>query len=1256
MINIGTKLAHSSSPILRKPPRLSAGSYLNVTLDPFAEDGDFVVGRARKRTRFARKSDTWRLVDDSEQPQYEQAEVAQSATDQQEGLSQQFPSLPSQNVDAEFVKPSASGDKDDIEVATPDPPSSDSAEVRREKVDMSMESERPEHEEINGPENRQVSVPVNDHDAIIQGSTHLDTRPSERLTQSTVSSFLGMESELVSTNEKADEIPRAKIPLLPPPQSPGLPFVSPLVAYSGTEGGFFHDKLSSDWRLATTSSQPSPLASACVISELVDSDALIQQSLPVLVPHKYFNDVDDIRAAIQRDAELNETIPEVDEDMHTKQQLFSEEALQYFGERHHVVTPEAEDPAIKSTTLHFLETEPIPAPEIADYTFATPDSARPQRIEVEVEDMYEPAMSSTNAFLAPNHLQSLGEVGPSQDESVDFLDPRLEGAEELAVEPAEESDQPPAERLPNGTWQDRLHVSAIDAVSGDRCSAPPFPFQQYKSKRRSRKSSSTTAPAPRSYDGASDEPVGVIHSDSSKTSVRMSIIEMAESTVIDDEDGLPARTHLGRSNVVMDHPEIDVDKRVVESSCSPDAESRTPEAAVQLVDIEDDTFMQDATVALASTGQDSLRVIEAAIDEQENTIGSLGQSADLDITLAPAPLPHEVLTFAGSQQQSSPDHEGYAMDPALLPDPQATREVSETRLPETNRNNDQTPAVQHNAASSHLSESAQSDLTPARIAPQRLSRKSALPDNILNPYFTPRKRTIMESSSSKENIIPSGQGAGDSSTVDPASDQIMRSPGEDDLPEVRLVSPHDSAAESLKHSKTSVTNLSRLAAAPDPAYLRETANTGTAPTRPKVMKPEETKPVATVPIKKKVYAKKGHSTGANYYPYIASLGEHVGKVVDVLVVSEALTQTQRQSPDGPQDYTAVMYVTDMEHGEDHAECQVRIYRRQKEALPIVDRGDILLLRDFEVRPYFIPNVKDDAKTSGKDGAKGDDKDDRFPLLRTYGLRSTKTSAWAIWRLANNSARPEGWNHQEPEIPGPPMDVTEKDLERAHALAARWDGGEQDQFFNRYVVPEDMPESPWPKREGKRRTLFKKMSKMFERSSSKKDTKSYTPPEQAQNENVVGAVSDTDTGGTGSKQARFAENEETYEATTGHARRSVESSSSRTDEKTSIATPVESNRGSPTEPFPMFSVETKTKAENDTAEAAESAATATPDTPRVASSTPTSTRKVRRGRDSHRSQSVIHELRDGTKYVDGDRRTSGSLVHELRDGTVYVDED
>ena len=60
-----------SSPAFVHSKRHSSGSFLDASLDPFADDDGFVLGKGRKRTKFARHSGTWRLADDSSDSQGE---------------------------------------------------------------------------------------------------------------------------------------------------------------------------------------------------------------------------------------------------------------------------------------------------------------------------------------------------------------------------------------------------------------------------------------------------------------------------------------------------------------------------------------------------------------------------------------------------------------------------------------------------------------------------------------------------------------------------------------------------------------------------------------------------------------------------------------------------------------------------------------------------------------------------------------------------------------------------------------------------------------------------------------------------------------------------------------------------------------------------------------------------------------------------------------------------------------------------------
>ncbi|KAI9878922.1 MAG: hypothetical protein M1823_006894, partial [Watsoniomyces obsoletus] len=56
-----------STPAPRNANRMTSGSYFDSPLDPFSEDKDYVFGRSRKRTKFARPSGDWKLVDDEDE-------------------------------------------------------------------------------------------------------------------------------------------------------------------------------------------------------------------------------------------------------------------------------------------------------------------------------------------------------------------------------------------------------------------------------------------------------------------------------------------------------------------------------------------------------------------------------------------------------------------------------------------------------------------------------------------------------------------------------------------------------------------------------------------------------------------------------------------------------------------------------------------------------------------------------------------------------------------------------------------------------------------------------------------------------------------------------------------------------------------------------------------------------------------------------------------------------------------------------------
>lgn len=74
-----TKLS-STTPGPKRIPRTSLNSFPGSPADPFSEDDAYTEGRRRKRTKFARRSNQWRLADASDEESEPQLEEAQHAS------------------------------------------------------------------------------------------------------------------------------------------------------------------------------------------------------------------------------------------------------------------------------------------------------------------------------------------------------------------------------------------------------------------------------------------------------------------------------------------------------------------------------------------------------------------------------------------------------------------------------------------------------------------------------------------------------------------------------------------------------------------------------------------------------------------------------------------------------------------------------------------------------------------------------------------------------------------------------------------------------------------------------------------------------------------------------------------------------------------------------------------------------------------------------------------------------------------------
>lgn len=175
-----------SSPMFVHPKRFSSGSFLDASLDPFADDDGFVVGKGRKRTKFARHSGSWRLLDDSSDSQ-------EDVNHLQNGIVTETEASPRREEDIQAIEQSRI-------LPTPAP------------------------------------IPAPSHQLLVQ--RHRDMPPPQipgiglRLPRPYVQSS-------VQTLDGHDRSHAEETPRLHPLASPGLPLVSPLVKQPGVATGYF---------------------------------------------------------------------------------------------------------------------------------------------------------------------------------------------------------------------------------------------------------------------------------------------------------------------------------------------------------------------------------------------------------------------------------------------------------------------------------------------------------------------------------------------------------------------------------------------------------------------------------------------------------------------------------------------------------------------------------------------------------------------------------------------------------------------------------------------------------------------------------------------------------------------------------------------------------------------------------------------------------------------------------------------------------
>ena len=360
--------------------------------------------------------------------------------------------------------------------------------------------------------------------------------------------------------------------------------------------------------------------------------------------------------------------------------------------------------------------------------------------------------------------------------------------------------------------------------------------------------------------------------------------------------------------------------------------------------------------------------------------------------------------------------------------------------------------------------------------------------------------------------------------------------------------------------------------------------------------------------KKRLYNMLGVATPCSYYTSLPNLDEYYDQQVDILAVCTADSGAPLRSKSGPRDYSITLHLADS-FLDGAATVTAQLFRPHKSALPLLVRGDVVLLRAFRVRSQ----------------------------KRKMMLLSTDSSAWAVFSASDASVKNAEHQGLRIDVAGPPIEHGPEEYAYAQGLMEWWqmDGS----LVHKVMTPKTIDSVTRPKtRDGPDRAdatdnrseqMTSGTTNGLGNAYKAQGIDSPRPPKSSRRtNNLTDNMENHDQPGHDSAplSPTFEPTSPTQARTTRASRRAA----NRTDN-----TRAEADAGTA-----------------ETIDQREEIATLKPGRRTRRSRSVSETPELSR---SLRSQSTVHELRDGTKYVDGHVPTKKDGVHRLRDGKMYVDE-
>ena len=1195
-----------STPAARKVSRLSSTSYFDSPLDPFAEDKEYVYGRSSKRTKFARSSGDWKLIDDEVE-----VEVLEVGTPVEDGAPESIQKTKQASVEPEqrVAQPETTESGAVAEVIDLISPLDEPSQVAPFPSQQISATRPPPTSVQEAESDTQKAAPST---AAVMKPPETPARSQKR--QRPLS---------IDVDDHAEDSDATSTPRLLPMASPGLPLVSPLIRRSGVGIGYFPPAKDGVSELDAIGkpeeeARPGRRSSTATSSEASGSDdslvildeppEKIQQSIPSSAIGPEVVEDEDMYGASQpppsttepgkasrqrsRDAldvleeflQISPTLPEESYHIENKTELQALTGLAATPDYHRGVErapamPEpAEDGAASERSIpnESMSDQPVPEPAISEPESDEIEVVLAQARESGLSPVRSQSASSEDADeveiqqgqveeleTSPVQAQSASSENPEEEEEV------LQGQmEEPQSEPEFEPEPSPT---PARSANSGVVVEAETVPARVEGSASPVRSQSIKGKNAVemeivRGQVEGLESSPIVSQSADSEIVGAVEIVQTHVEEPASPGERQSISSEDEEERRPPSRALSLDGTMDEGDDDSLEQTPLWQNAAHEASTERRQATPEpLADVSQNIRLEvkPAFDEAAQALKDSRNQLPPTPTQtQDRPVASeFLQVLDQDLSLLPTP------DNTQEQEQSAPSQVVPAQDLGI-------EETEETMQP-----------------SGDVAEAQQ-----PRRASQRLTRRSVASDAISSPYFTARR---------PQRALRSSPVRGHSPPPVPSESLPASSPP---------VEPPSSPTRPVTRSQRDTSRFPFVSVTGD--QLGEAEALPSSPTQP-VQEPNP---------------QTGASTSGSYYPVLASLKEHFSQLVDVIALAVDDSAKPERAKSGPKDHYTILHLVDPSlDSTSKVRTTAQIFRPARQALPTARRGDVVVLRNFRVQT----------------------------AKHKWILLSTESSAWAVFSTNPNTRS----MFDEVTMSGPPVEYAAGERLQVNKLVQWWQAEGEDAFpaFGK------KPSVEIPRRNGEssantgNATNTDSTTRIsFEKDQEVVETIEPPPlsPRRTRRRNNM-----TDNFGNEDDPLTLAAEERDTTTPTAVRHQPARRAKSKTPAVNGkSASPIALNKSSP----PVKRGPTSTKrgpslvhelrdgteyVDNGTAAEEMSPPLAPRQTPTRRGPTPSKGGNA----STKRGPSLVHELRDGTKYVDDGREHTGGTVHELRDGRNYVDE-